>query len=249
MRYLTWRETLSMLVFWICSFLVLAYVILLVIDPNIQIHPMIGLSLLAIAALIIMRKLSLSFPEFLSILKKNGFVMAQEKSSEFIGMTKDDILIKGFFFGRYILVNEDVLSKAATSSNIRFYFPCSTPGLFNHYIMKFGTNFKFDLNRIRRENIFLTISESELHRIFFNICSDIEFLAINRLASGTGFICIETGPKSLLYGKYSEKNIIGILKFIRAYKKQFGCQEVKWNMDISLNTLSDHIRTIENSCI
>lgn len=247
-----WRETLSMLIFWVCSFLGLAYVILLIIDNNIQMPAiiMIGLFLSAVSALMIMSKLGLSFPEFMSMLKKNDFVMAQEKSSKFLGMTKDGILIKGYFFGRYILVNEDLLSESSTSSNIRFYFPCSTPGVLNHYIVKYGTTyFKAGPNRLWiNKPRYLTISEEELYRILFNMCSEIDFLSITRLSSGQGFICIETGPKSLLYGKHAERNIRGILKFIKAYKNYFECQDAKWGANINLDNLNEKIQAIENSC-
>lgn len=252
MKYLMWREALLLFVFWICGFLTSVSAFLIFIDgDSFYIWAFIICFLLWIVSLICMGKLGLSLSEFLSVLENNGFKMIQKKRLMLLGMTSNGIIIKGFFYGRcsMMLFNEDLFSEAAISSNLRFYFPCSTPGILNHYIIKYGTNFKAGLNQLWRGNgACLTLSESEFYHILFNICADIDFLAINHLSSGPGYICIATGPLGLLYGKHAERNIRGILKFIEAYRNYFNCQDVKWGANINLNNLNENIQVIENNC-
>ena len=83
---------------------------------------------------------------------------------------------------------------------LQFYFPCKTTTKFNHFIIKSKDKVKIGhpiylLRESQNKNV-----ESDLSHILSELCGDIDFLIVNHLQSGPGFISIATGPEILSYG-------------------------------------------------
>jgi hypothetical protein len=244
-----WRETLLMLLYIIGIGMMGSSIMIIVMDNPSDIRPILPLAVFGIISFImsfaLLNKLGMSRIQFVDILKSYGFQISDEKGSNIYGMTSDNVLFKGWFSGRYFYIPQhDYFS---SFGNLSFYFPGTTPDILDHYIIKSNNRLKVGAYYLLgNDRMNLDINE-RIPKLFSDICNDIEFLTINRIYSGPGYIYIQAGPPTLSYGNYAKNNIEGVMKFINGYRKYFKCENMKWEADINMYDLKNNIEVMETN--
>jgi hypothetical protein len=191
------------------------------------------------------KKLGITLDAFIEILKQNGFDVVNRKKAV-LGKNNNNILFSGYFYGRYDVINFDLFRGPASAENLNFYFPCKAKVEFNHYIIRSDNKVKIGRHIA---SVFLGSGTAErahtdLSNILSAIVTDVDFLIINHLQAGPGFIRIATGPATLAYGEYLKKNTPAIIKFIQAFRTYYGCQDEKWDRQIDMNNLRENTNAL-----
>lgn len=234
-----------MLFAWGCIAFGMLCVFLSVMYPNDMPEPPVvtlGIIISGVIAFALTKKLGITLAAFIEILKQNGFDVVNRKNV-ILGKNNNNILFSGYFYGRYIVLNDDLFRGPSSASNLNFYFPCQTKIEFDHYIIKSDNKVKIGRHI---SSVFLGYGtaksvNTDLSNILNAIATEVDFLIINHLQAGPGFIRIATGPASLAYGEYAKKNTPAVLKFIQAFRTYYGCQDDKWDRQIDISNLKENI--------
>ena len=205
-----------------------------------------------------LKKLGISNTEFIEIMKKNGFMAEHKvlrslggKIPTFIGLRDDGTLIYASFANRYWPEIRNLINVAGTGTrNLQFYFPCHRASALNHNIVKSSHEIEIGHGIYPfRDHSKIKSTNAELKTILSGMCADIDFLIINSMQSGPGFVLIETGPSSLAYGEYIEKNMPAVLRFIQAFRTYYGCQDEKWDRQIDMSNMKENIDALRKEFV
>lgn len=258
-----WRETLLSIVAFSGLCAILAVIMFVLINPNpekiIKTLPAImGFIVAGITAFIYLRTLGISKADFVELLKHNGFEAQYGVDRQlgirfpaFSGLRNDGILLYACLDFQYTPAMEDLLRGVGNGSNkFHYYFPCKSPPTINHNIVKLGN--KVEIGHgiyVSRDRGAIRNTDTDIKKIISEMCADIDFLVINDLRSGPGFVYIAAGPSSLTYGEYAKKNVQAVLKFINVFRTYYGCQNEKWDRQIDMNNLKENIDALNKEFV
>jgi hypothetical protein len=256
-----WRQILFSFVLLYGGLMTFVLMLMLIFDPdkNLKDLPLfIGFVLSFTVSFVILKKQSISNNEFIEIMKNNGFISEHKVFKTLLGtiptflaMSDDRVLLYACFSARYWPELRDLFNLAGTGSrNLKYYFPCRTASEFNHNIVKSGHEIEIEHGLYPfRDHSKIKNTNSELNNIVSKMCADVDFLVINNLQAGQGFILVETGPSSLAYGEYLKKNVPAVLKFIQAFRTYYDCQDDKWDRQINMSNLNENIDALNKEFV